>query len=629
MVSQNSLQSGKVIKMNPFKYHKNPRTLNGLKNRLSSISGKWLLFLSILGMVCTVPSFAANPRDYVDYYIDWYGAASEDSEVAQAYEIFERVKQVADKNRKFLNPKLKVLKNKGRNPLGRALRDGYILIWQSAIDICHVRTASKAAQEACLAFVLGHELGHLAKDDYWHLDIDCQFSGRGCYRSELFTRERMRRELAADGEAYAYAAMAGYRVNLLLGKAANQNAFLKDWVKQVKTPRHSSYPSVEKRVAVLQDYLQTLAEKLTFFDFGVRLSHFDRCDDGEYFLREFQHVFPAREVLNNRGFCYLQRARQEMEWERADFYWMPLLLDVESLAAPLVMGKKAYRTLKQASASRQGEGFLKEAVIYFKKAIEADRGYVPAKVNLAVSYLYLGKPHQARGVLEELSLLAPDNLEIQGLQALALYEQSEADLDLWPRAVTRLDRLANKSNAPPAILYNLARLWEIRPRPAQARRYWNRLAYMAASLPDSIRTIVCRQQSVVQECEKDKSINSDKRPPWEWPIPFKWQPLSEQTRVMEELYGWERPISFNWYREQLRGHIYERPDGRFAVLELDDFMQMQVLKGDNLGDVNQLSNYCGESLRQRTLANGILWSCSDWAALTFEDKVREVWRVLR
>ena len=228
-----------------------------------------------------------------------------------------------------------------------------------------------------------------------------------------------------------------------------------------------------------------------------------------------------------------------------------------------------------------------------------------------------------------MSLLAPDNLEIQGLQALALYEQSEADLDLWPRAVTRLDRLANKSNAHPAILYNLARLWEIRPRPAQARRYWNRLAYMSASLPDSIRTIVCRQQSVVQECEKDKSINSDKRPPWEWPIPFKWQPLSEQTRVMEKLYGWERPISFNWYREQLRGHIYERPDGRFAVLELDDFMQMQVLKGDNLGDVSQLSSYCGESLRQRTLANGILWSCSDWAALTFEDKVREVWRVLR
>jgi hypothetical protein len=615
--------------MNPFKHHKNPRTLNGLKNRFRAISGNCLLFLSILGMVYTVPSFAANPRDYVDYYIDWYGTASEDSEVAQAHEIFERIKQVADKNRKFLNPKLKVLKNKGRNPLARALRDGYIIIWRSAIDICHVKTASKAAQEACLAFILGHELGHLAKDDYWHLDIDCQFSGRGCYRSKLFTRERMRRELAADGEGYAYAAMAGYRVNLLLGKGANQDAFLKDWVKQVKAPRHSVYPTVEKRVAVLHDYLQELAEKLIFFDFGLRLSHFDRCDDGEYFLREFQHVFPAREVLNNRGFCYLQRARQEMEGERADFYWMPLLLDVESLAAPLVMGKKAYRTLKQASASRQGEGFLKEAVIYFKKAIEADRGYVPAKVNLAVSYLYLGKPHQARGLLEEVSWLAPDNLEIQGLQALALYEQSEADLDLWPRAVTRLVRLANDSKAPPAILYNLARLWEIRPRPAQAHRYWNRLAYLSASLPESIRAIVCRQQSAVHNCEGDKSNDSDKRPPWEWPIPFEWQPLSEQTTVMNELYRWERPISFNWYREQLRGHIYQRPDGRVAVLELDDFMQMQVLKGDNLGHVSQLSNYCGQALRQRHLARGILWSCSDWAALTFEDKVEEVWRVLR
>jgi hypothetical protein len=594
---------------------------------MRAISGKYLLFISLLGMVYTVPSFAANPRDYVDYYIDWYGTASEDSDVAEVYEIFERVKQVADKNRKFLSYKLKVLNNKGRPPLARALRDGYIVLWQSAIDICHVTTASRAAQKACLAFILGHELGHLAKDDYWHLEIDCQFSGRGCYRSELFTRERMRRELAADGEGYAYAAMAGYPVNLLLEKMAHQDKFLTHWVKQVKAPRYARYPSVEKRVAVLHEYLQTLAEKLIFFDFGVRLSHFDRCDDGEYFLRAFQQVFPAREVLNNRGFCYLQRARQEMDSERADFYWMPQLLDVESLAAPLVMGQKAYRTLKQASASRQGEGFLKEAVLYFKQAIEADHTYQAAKVNLAVTYLYLGKPHQARGILEEVR--APDNLEIEGLQTLALYEQSEADLDLWPRAVTQLNRLSNLSEVPPAILYNLARLWEIRPRPAQARQYWNRLAYLADRLPEPIRAIVCRQQSVVQDCEREQSYQSDKQPPWEWPIPFKWQPLSEQGTVMEELYGWGRPISFNWYREQLRGHIYQHPDGRVAVLELDDFMQMQVLKGEHLGQVSQLSHYCGQTLRQRHLARGILWSCGDWAALTFENKVQEVWRVLR
>jgi hypothetical protein len=45
---------------------------------------------------------------------------------------------------------------------------------------------------------------------------------------------------------------------------------------------------------------------------------------GSIFFREFQKVFPGREVLNNLGYCYLQLARQEMEAERAYFYCLQL-----------------------------------------------------------------------------------------------------------------------------------------------------------------------------------------------------------------------------------------------------------------------------------------------------------------
>jgi len=88
---------------------------------------------------------------------------------------------------------------------------------------------------------------------------------------------------------------------------------------------------------------------------------------------------------------------------------------------------------------------------------------------------------------------------------------------------------------------------------------------------------------------------------------------------------WKK-IPFDWYREKLHGHIYQRPDAE--VLERDDFMQMQVLKGGDLGTVKNLSDYCAHPLRQRQLARGILWTCGEWAALVFEDKVQEVWRVL-
>jgi tetratricopeptide (TPR) repeat protein len=588
------------------------------------------MVLTVLGIVCSVPSFAANPRHYIDYYIEWYGSIdpSEDSKVAKTHQIFERVKKVANKHWRYLNPKLVVLKNKGNNPWAKALRDGNIVLWKTAIEASYQKTRSMDEIEARLAFILGHELGHLARDDYWYLDINCKLSGRRCFRQN---QERMKIELAADREGYAYAAMAGYRVNLLLGNASQSKAFLTPWLKQhVKLPKSSLYPSIQKRIEILWESLQAIQNKLTFFDFGVRLSHFDRCDDGEYFLREFQRVFPAREVLNNLGFCYLQRARQEMESERADFYWMPQVLDAETLAAPLVMGERPLKTLKQAAASRQGEGFLKDAQLHLEKAIEADFGYVPARINLAVTYLYLGKPHKARSVLEEAQALAPDNLEIQGLQALALYEQSEVDLDLWPRAIARLERLAYRQKVPSSVLYNLARLLEIRPRPLEARQYWNRLAYKADSLPAPIRTIVCNQQSAVRNCGR-RSLSASRalHTRWDWPIPFEWQSLSAQPAVINKLYAWGRPISFNWYREKLRGHIYQHPDGHIEVLELEDFMQMQVLKGDNLESVHKLSNYCGQPLRQRTLAKGELWSCGNWAALALDGKVQEVWRILR
>jgi len=584
--------------------------------------------VSGLLLIYSLISDAAHYRDYVDYYVDWYGSikASENTQVATAHQIFERLKKLANKNPKFLNPKLRVLKNKGRTPWARALRDGNIVLWKSAIEACYQGARSKEEIEARLAFVLGHELGHLAKDDYWHLDIACMFSTKKCKTSRFFTKERMIKELRADGEGYAYAALAGYRVDLLLGK----KPFLSYWLKQIKPPKNSPYPPIKERVAVLQKYLQNIQKKLTFFDFGVRLSHFERCDDGEYFLREFQHIFPAREVLNNMGFCYLQRARQKMKSERAYFYWMPLVLDVETLAASLKTPSYfsiSFKSLKQAAASGQGEGFLKEAMIYFKKAVEADQGYLPAQLNLAVTYLYLGKPHKARSVLEEAQHLAPDNLEIQALQALALYEQSEVDLDLWPRTVARLEKMAIKAQAPPALLYNLARLLEIRPRPGQARQYWNRLARMADSLPTPIRMHVCQQQSVVENCFFQNGQTSPKAAPWEWPIPFTWQALSTQVSVRIKLNQWKK-TPFDWYREKLHGHIYQHPDGHVEVLELDDFMQMQVLKGGDLGTVKNLSEYCGQPLRQRQLARGVLWTCGEWAALVFEDKVQEVWRVL-
>jgi len=173
------------------------------------------------------------------------------------------------------------------------------------------------------------------------------------------------------------------------------------------------------------------------------------------------------------------------------------------------------------------------------------------------------------------------------------------------------------------------------------------LAHYVNELPDPIQAVVCRkivenraEQPVVKEAaqncsQSDKTDKTTKhsQPPssWDryWQAPFKWQRLSEQTQVMNKLKSksWQKPIAFS-FNNQLNGHIYQSTDKRTAVLELDDYMQMQIIKRNHLGTVKALQNYCGQ-LRPRTLARGVLWSCDDWAALTFEGEVREIWRVLR
>ena len=576
----------------------------------------------LFSIVGSLPSFAAF--DKVSDYIKWYGSISpsEDDQVAKVHQIFERVRNMADKNSQFRRPELVVLKNVSTEFWAEALPDGNIVLWKAAIDTIFQPANSPNQEieaEARIAFILGHELGHLASDDYGFLKR---------YPKNA-TQQRRSRELAADKKGYAYAALSGYQVHLLLKKTSNNKNFLEQWLKRPT----EIYPPIDMSVAEFQDYLYKIQYKITFFEFGVRLSHFERCNDAVSLLLEFKQVFPAREVFNNLGYCYLQLARQEMDNVHADFYWMPQILDAETLAAAIVRGEEEVKTLKQAARflSKSATEWLKKAEAVLKQAEAADLDYYPARVNLAVTYLYLGKPFEARRWIDEAYLLAPKNLEIQGLRTVIFYEQSGNGLDIWSSAIAPLKKRAAKWNAPPSLIYNLARLLDIRASKTfskDAQPYWKRLDRMADRLPKPIRAIVCRQPNLV--CDTKPSRHQPPR--WKWPISFdELQDFSKHRATLKNQIGdWEEAIPINFWPNNQFGHIYQHPHGRAEILELNDYVQLQILKGSNLGSVNQLSNYCGQPLRQRALARGDLWSCGNWAALTFDgQKVLEVWQVVR
>jgi tetratricopeptide (TPR) repeat protein len=596
--------------------------------------------VSLFFGVTSVGVTAMHPADQLAYYLETYGEvlASSDPQVGRAHQVFERVRAVADKNGKRRRPRLVVVDSPG-DPWAIALPDGHIILSRRAVSVCH-QQANNAEAEARLAFVLGHELAHLARDDFLtreassFLPAKMTPGGRASVKESDSGQQEL--ELAADDTGFIYGAIAGYTMETLVETRDGKPDFLQFWLAQTNLRTSISHPSAEHRASLLRERLRYLRDQLGFFHFGVRLSHFDQCDDAVYFLREFQKTFPGREVLNNLGFCYLQMARQAMAPARAYLYWMPLLLDTQTRASSYTFrgnltsdeGAQTVRSLSQA-ATGAAQGFLQEAVEYLGRATQADPRYQPARLNLAVAWLYLGRPSQAMAILKETRAIAPADLTTQGLEALALYEQSEAGIDLWPAAIAKLEGLVSNPDTPLSVRFNLARLLEIRPRPAEARDHWNALARTNEHLPVPIRDIVCRKQSAMPASACTRiPVSSACVQPWTWPLSESH--LARLTpKIRRALFQDWHALHFDWLQDTLHGNIYRSPDGLAEVLAMDQFVHMQVLKGDKLTLADELHNYCTRPLRKRVVAQGTVWSCDDWAALTLDGSVRELWWVAR
>jgi len=539
-------------------------------------------------------------KNNVQYYIDKYGRASQDdAQVRRIYQVFEKVSLVADK-RHHRVPKLLVYNNENicqGEPLAAALPDGYIVLSKKAVEILYKDNGDTRA-----AFVLGHELAHLANDDHWHMEFFNLARSNQSLRpivNRFLAQNGQDKELQADDRGFIYAAMAGYPVDKLL----SENFFVY-WQQQTVRGGSETHPKLEVRAEALRERLRKLLKDLPYFHFGVRLSQFDRCDDGIYFFKEFLKHFPAREVYNNIGVCYLQRARGK----KAYFYWLPLVLDV---------------TTQIENLSRSGilaKEFLKEAKKYFELALDEEPSYLPARVNLAITALQQGEIYDARAAIEKAQQLAPDDLNIQGLRAIIIYEEGKLSphVDMWLHTVQLLKKLALEPDAPLSILYNRARLLEERKR-SGADEIWQQLAQQAAKLPAPIRSLVCEKQACPAR-QFPKKV-------WELPVALgvfvEYDELASKT-----LSQWQKlpKKGHRLYEKEINETIYQHPDGIAEVLVLDGSVEMVVLKKfDNIMTVKELADYCGQGLRR--VANGTIWSCNHWAALVVENQVREVWVV--
>jgi tetratricopeptide (TPR) repeat protein len=568
----------------------------------------WLF--AILFIVLPINTFAIlEPEDRAQYYIDQYGSADKkDERVQRVRQVFDRIKQVADKRAHRL-PELKVIKQsrKKDDPLAIALPDGSIILSQRAIEFFYYNVSPEMGDTRA-AFVLGHELAHLAKDDFWHRQF-FSLTKESKELKEMLSRlkdsNRIKKESEADDRGFIYAAMAGYPVDKLVVKGPLQQAFWKYWEQQAVRMVLDSHPSPTDRAEVLRLRLQDLLTQLPYFQFGVRLAHFNRCDDAVYFLKEFARAFPSHQVFNNLGLCELQQAQLELG-DRAYSYWLPSVLDVSS-----ELEDEWVSMSKGEELSTLARNLLNRAKEYFEWASDKDASYLPARLNLVTTTLYLGEIYQARAQIEKARQLAPNDLEIQGWRAVILFEEGKQSLtDMWPDVVDLLEKLAQQP-VPPSVLYNMARLLEQRGRTG-AEEFWQRLAQQA-DLPRAIRDIVCEKTT----CPPPQPNQTAKA---HWELPVK---LGDRTKRHRTLRQWQKISSRRLY--DIREELYQAPNHSAEVLGLNRRIEMVVLKQLQHLSLKDLPAYCGHPLRQRHVVNGTLFSCEHWVALVADEKVKEVW----
>jgi tetratricopeptide (TPR) repeat protein len=608
----------------------------------------WPIFLTGMACLLTVAGAAAesaraNPRAGIDFYLQSYGRVAP-SEIPDVYVVFEKVRSVADKS-SLVNAQLIVVGDT-KQASAFTLSDGTIFLSKRALAVIGESVTHEEAQ-ARLAFVLGHELAHLASNDFWDNQISQALLDTSMAK-ELTTKGlgdmvdtsagQQKKELKADDQGFLYAALAGYNVDSLLRPSRTNEDFLSFWNAKAGKRNDPRYPLPEQRTSLLRLRLSELSNAVQYFDFGVRLMHFGRYREAIGFFREFQKQFPSRELFNNLGYCHLRLAVSQLDPDYAYRYWLPMLSDLDTSLTKLTMRSAQYSSdRKQWRMSASTRESLMQAARYFELAIERDGEYAPSYVNLAVAQLLLGMdPNDAR--LQSLAgnnllraqlavgsalKLRSDDLQVKVLAAIIDYE---AHPDANPNKLLTAfppssGPSASREARSAAVLYNLAQIAS--EDPVKSAQYWQELIAQFESMPTKLQAAVCRQQNSIQNptpnlksrCDRVHVAAKVKQP---WPLPV------DLSRDLVESPFTAAELKQNaWQRNTLSaGAVFVGE--RSSVLATDEIVTMVVLRRIP-GVTESLQQCCAQPLEKIPVVNGSLWHYGRWIARIREGGVEEIW----
>jgi tetratricopeptide (TPR) repeat protein len=380
------------------------------------------------------PPGGGSARDSGAWWLRTFGTVdpAEDGRARRAQEVFERVATAADKRGNRL-PQLVVV-GAPADPFAVALPDGSIVLTRGALDFCYgSRRGARAAVELGdlrLAFVLAHELAHLASDDFWHRSAFAAAQRVAAASPPLREAEKIARpghrdlqrsELKADSDGAITMGMAGYSVGHLF---ATDRDFFARWVRQAGVGEayddDPTHPKPEERASFVRSQLAAVVDEIDFFDFGVRLAQLGRYDDAIVLLERFRDTFAGREVLGNLGYAHYQLATRLLavcDGAPLVRFRLPVAIDDETLADRARL-RGGHSTCLESEPVRKRLG---EARRYLELALDKDPRYLPARRNLLALEIVSGKAAAAIALAEDTLEVAPGDAATLTAKGVGLY----------------------------------------------------------------------------------------------------------------------------------------------------------------------------------------------------------------
>ncbi|MHC1729333.1 MAG: tetratricopeptide repeat protein [Syntrophobacteraceae bacterium] len=425
-----------------------------------------------------------RPMESVDYWQRNYDELrpEDDPRARMAHEIFNRLAGTAG-SRPGLIPRLFIVRSEPKNvSLPIVIPDGSVIISTKTLDICF---KDKNLGKDRLAFILGHELAHLFKDDFWHMKFfnaiktaEAEKTSDSRLLEEIrqivgSTDQVLAKELQADEFGIVYASMAGFNTRAIVAEDEKFNFFI-DWLKSYdpayseNAPKDPSHPTPEQRAETVRTRLRQVLKNVDVYDLGLSFYQTGQFERAILAFQRFLTYFPSREVYHNLAASHHQMALKYYRMQEGapdPLFRMSLAIDPHTRANAIIV--RGAEDPKHLYAEH-----LKEAIGFYHKAIAQDPGYVYSYNNLACALILRGEEgdaYKAIGLLRDSLKIEPAGKDTLNSLGVAFYyaENPAKARDCFLEA----NRLDPTYELP---LFNLGRLALELGKENECRLYWSK-----------------------------------------------------------------------------------------------------------------------------------------------------------